>query len=244
VVGWGSNYFGQATPPPFLNHGFSGVAAGFDHSLALRGDGTVAAWGRNAEYQALVPPALTNAATANVQAIAAGGFHSLALRRNGSVICWGSNDYGQTNVPPGLSNVIAVAAGLNHCLALRRDGTVAAWGANNYGQIAVPSTMAGVLSIAAGGNRSLLVYQKQVVLLPPARRPAGGIVLYLANSDGSAMDTATLSRLTVLASASLTADLAAWTRYTNGFVLTNGLARWEDTTADSLSRRFYRTLEK
>ena len=44
------------------------VAAGYAHSLALRSNGTVVAWGSNEFGQAAVPPGLTN-----VAAISAGG---------------------------------------------------------------------------------------------------------------------------------------------------------------------------
>ena len=44
VVGWGSNVPGQTNIPPWL-HDAVAVAAGFDHALALREDGTVVAWG-------------------------------------------------------------------------------------------------------------------------------------------------------------------------------------------------------
>ena len=48
--------------------------AGWMHSMALRADGTVTAWGDNSYGQTSVPAGLTNAA-----AIAGGGYHSLAL---------------------------------------------------------------------------------------------------------------------------------------------------------------------
>ena len=50
------------------------VAAGNYHSLALKSDTTVVAWGRNWEGQATVPEGLSN-----VVAVAAGYWHSLAL---------------------------------------------------------------------------------------------------------------------------------------------------------------------
>src|SRR5450756_552750 len=46
VVAWGDNTSGQITVPAGLS-GVAAIAAGLYHSLALRSDGTVVAWGDN-----------------------------------------------------------------------------------------------------------------------------------------------------------------------------------------------------
>ena len=70
------------------------IAAGYWHSIALRGDGGIACWGSNGDGQA--PPA---GVEGDFVAIAAGGYHSLALRRDGRIACLGLNADGQA--PPG-----------------------------------------------------------------------------------------------------------------------------------------------
>jgi alpha-tubulin suppressor-like RCC1 family protein len=87
---------------------FTNIAAGFDHSLALKNDGTVIAWGNNFDGQATVP-----AGSSNVVAIAAGaGGYSLALKSDGTVVGWGYNGYyGQITIPASATNVTAIAAG-------------------------------------------------------------------------------------------------------------------------------------
>ena len=70
------------------------VAGGAWHSLALKSDGTVVAWGDNESGQTNVPQGLSN-----VMAIAAGNFHSVALKNDGRVVSWGDIGEGQTNVP-------------------------------------------------------------------------------------------------------------------------------------------------
>ena len=70
----------RATPS-----GYTAIAAGGSHSLALRSDGNVVAWGANDHGQATVPPSLTG-----VTAISAGNRHSLALRADGTVVAWGT----------------------------------------------------------------------------------------------------------------------------------------------------------
>jgi hypothetical protein len=159
VVGWGWDYFGQATNTLGLSNVVA-IAAGLVHSLALKADGTVVGWGDNDTGQTDTPIDL-----ANVVAIVAGREHSLALKADGTVIGWGWSADGQDNgFPVGLSNVVAIAAGRAHRLALKADGTVVGWGNNDSGEAtgvpdgaAGPVTIAGhnVVAIAAGYGHSL-----------------------------------------------------------------------------------------
>ena len=98
--------------PPGLNNVVA-IAAGGYHSLALKYDGTVVAWGDDSVGQTNVPAGLSN-----VVAVAAGGFHSLALKADGTLVTWGDNSAGQSSVPVGLTNVVAISAGYLHSLAL------------------------------------------------------------------------------------------------------------------------------
>ena len=68
VISWGS----LTNVPPNLTNAVA-ITAGQSHSLALRADGTVVAWGDNSFGQTNTPPGLIN-----VVAIAAGGNHNLA----------------------------------------------------------------------------------------------------------------------------------------------------------------------
>jgi len=90
------------------------IAGGRYHSVGLRNDGRVFAWGQNIFGQTNIPPQATN-----IVAIAAGANHSMALRRDGAVICWGQNNFLQLQPPDGLGTVAAIAAGGNRSLALK-----------------------------------------------------------------------------------------------------------------------------
>ena len=140
------------TSAPFTlrTSGFSPIAAGESHSLALKSDGTVVARGKNDQHQTDVPVGLTG-----VVQVAAGGLHSLALKSDGTVQGWGYDGEGEATVPVGLTDVVQIAASVANSLALKSDGTVVGWGINTYGQRTVPQGLTGVVQIAAGANHAL-----------------------------------------------------------------------------------------
>jgi RHS repeat-associated protein len=182
TTGYQYNQLGQLTSvTPGATTG--AAAAGYAHTLAVRADGTVWAWGSD-YYGQLGNGTTGGTSTSPVQvpglatAVAAGYGHSVALRTDGTVAGWGLNTSGQlgngstanTNTPvsaSGLTGVTAVAAGYSHSLALKSDGTVWAWGSNNNGQLGNGTTstgatptpakvagLSGVTAIAAGFSTS------------------------------------------------------------------------------------------
>ena len=84
ISAWGQ----QVVDSRWNDQAFVQIAAGDRHTMALRSDGTVVAWGWNGYTQCNVPP--LPAGLTYVQ-IAAGGNMSLGLRSNGTAILWGGN---------------------------------------------------------------------------------------------------------------------------------------------------------
>jgi len=185
IVSWGSMVLPLVDP----RTRFIAVAAGGEHSLALKADGTVVAWGRNLSGEATVPAGLSN-----VIAIAAGGRSgsgfSLALRRDGRVVAWGDNAHLQTSVPAGLSNVVSFAAGVDHCLALKKDGTIIGWGIDEEGMTHSPVGLSNVMAISAGEEHSV------------ALKSDGTIVAWGRNQHGQANVPEGLSNVVSICSGS------------------------------------------
>lgn len=90
------------------------IGAGAYHSLAVKSDGTVVAWGWDNGGQSTVPAGL-----AGVSKVAGGYSFSIALKTDGTLVAWGDNTEGQTTLPSGATQITAIAAGASHALALR-----------------------------------------------------------------------------------------------------------------------------
>jgi alpha-tubulin suppressor-like RCC1 family protein len=141
---------GTAAAPVFRN-----VA----HSLALKNDGTVAAWGDNAAGElgngdvnrlSHNTPVAVNG-LGSVTSLSTGSFHVLSLTRHVTSAAWGGNESGQLGQgsvctpftcgspsPSAISDLPSVgtmSAGGGHSLALISNGDVWAWGSNTKGQL-------------------------------------------------------------------------------------------------------------
>ncbi len=174
VLGWGDNEDAELSFDPDLTEtkfsspqdtGISHiveVAAGGEHSLVLRSDGTVFSFGSDAHGQlgdgdettvGIRHEPIMVEGVKHVLRIAAGNRYSVALTADGTVWTWGFNTDGQLGrivqdnkgrvldevhtLEPvkGLDNIIDIAAGHSHNLALQSDGTVWAWGSNRHHQL-------------------------------------------------------------------------------------------------------------
>jgi len=164
---WGSGENGQGrlgdntttdrSSPVSVVGGFTDwcqVSAGYSHSIGLRQNGTVWAWGNNATGR-LGDGTTTNT---NSPVSVVGGFsdwcyvstgfaHSLGVRTNGTAWAWGCNSTGQlgngtttdtsspVSVVGGFSDWCQLSVGRDHSLGVRANGTAWAWGFNGNGRL-------------------------------------------------------------------------------------------------------------
>lgn len=172
VLFWGSKYAGiygdgststsTVTIPevvPALPQ-FVSIARGSTHSVGLKADGTLWAWGLNVYGElgtgsaagSLVPTKVSN--LTGVKSVFAGYMTTFAVRSDGTVWGFGANSKGQigngVNTVPGtgagrvpflvtgMSNIVAVSSGSSYTLMVDSDGFVWSSGSNSDGQLGYP----------------------------------------------------------------------------------------------------------
>ena len=205
VWAWGYNNYGQlgndtttnATTPVQVKTATGNnlsdiveISAGESHSLALKADGTVWAWGCNTNgrlgdgTQTHSHTAIQVTGLSGITDIAAGGRHNLAIKNDGTVWAWGYNNYGQLGIGSTtdshtatsvsfISDATMIAAGANHSLVLDNSGQVFGFGRNDFGQLGtgdftskvkeVIKVADGTSFIAAGENVSFIILNDETV---------------------------------------------------------------------------------
>jgi len=234
VVAWGLNfdsvyrnsYFGQlgsnvqanSSVPTQVVGGLShikAIAAGTWHSLALRDDGTVWAWGSSSSGQ-----------------IGNGGPSGPSVYIPTQVV-----GVGGTGV---LANAIAISAGLGTSGAVRADGTVVSWGYNGLGAFGAGTTtgsstpvqasgLTNVTAIATGGLHQLFISYPQHWQANPVSGWAGWLYADYSNVGSGQEEpaiTPTATRLLMSAkvvtgslgnAAAIAADGSVWTWGLNNY---------------------------
>jgi alpha-tubulin suppressor-like RCC1 family protein len=183
---WGRNQFGQlgtnnsvdrSTPVTTFTGGnnWKQISGGFNHTAAVKTDGTLWGWGRNSYAQLGVndttdrfSPVETSAAGTNWKQVACGSEFTAAIKTDGTLWAWGNgtagilgnNQFNNRSTPvttfAGNTNWKQVSCGILHMAAIKTDGTLWAWGSNFSGMLGIndnnPGGILTPVTTFSGGN--------------------------------------------------------------------------------------------
>ncbi|KQX56139.1 MULTISPECIES: chromosome condensation regulator RCC1 [unclassified Streptomyces] len=229
MLSWGNDAYGQlgdglpdpstATTRPVAVQSLNKVkevTAGCYHGVALREDGTVWTWGRNADGQLGIGSTTDQSTPKKVPglvdavAVAAGCYHTLALTADGTVKSWGRGNSGQlgddgVDSSPSpvdvkhLDGVARIYSGGHHNFAVLDDGSVRAWGWNAAGQLGDGTTVTRTTPVpvpGASGVRALSCgYRHTLAVLDD-----GSVLAWGDNDTGQLGDGTTTPSLTPVVS--------------------------------------------
>lgn len=131
------------------------VYVGNDHSIGMKANGTLWAWGSNYSgqlglgHQNSVSVPTQIGSDTDWQAISLGNFHTMAIKTDGTLWTWGNNSKGQLGngtvsisghvlVPTQIgtdTDWAVVAAGYQHSQGIKTNGTLWGWGLENHGRL-------------------------------------------------------------------------------------------------------------
>lgn len=179
--------FGQSILPSGLGQCVKVSAGGF-HSLVIKKDNKLQAWGagklncqqctifnsNNVHFgQSNIPTELQNVEFIE---ISAGKFHSCAIRKdNNTIVCWGAGkiaednggdcevNWGQSIIPVNLNRCIKVSAGGYHTCVIKETGEPFCWGKNTNAQCTIPEpTPQRFVEISCGDEFTAARAQKDI----------------------------------------------------------------------------------
>ena len=147
------------------------ISSGAYHTIAIAHDGTLWAWGYNANGQVGNLSNISTASPVKISTdtdwvtIGTGHYHSFAIKSNGTLWGWGYNAFGQLGngqtsdriIPTQIgteTNWLKITGGEEFTVAIKTDGTLWSWGKNQYGQLGIGSVTSQTLPVQIGSDNN------------------------------------------------------------------------------------------
>ena len=156
------------------------ISVGGWHSLVIKNDNSLWAWGGNIDGQigdgTTISKSMPVKIMDDVKAVSAGEQHNLVIKNDNSLWAWGNNDYGQLGdgttvdkLTPVkiMDDVTAVSAGRTHSLVIKNDGSILLWGRQEREQNGDGTTESNltIISPTTGDNTAIIIFLFAVVIL-------------------------------------------------------------------------------
>jgi len=132
------------------------ISSGLNHTLGLRVDGSLWAWGNNGSGQLGIDSLVNMSTPTKVDnnvwiSVATGKAHSVGVKADGTLWSWGSDSFYQLGsigassktIPTQVgtdSDWLGVVAGGDNSIAVKTDGTIFGWGNNSNGELGTEDT--------------------------------------------------------------------------------------------------------
>ena len=145
------------------------VGGGYEHSAAIKNDGTLWSWGKSQYGQLGMGDVVKRSSPVQIgtlatwSAVAKGNVHTVALKTDGTLWGWGRSQYGELGMSDAVSRSSpvqigtlatwsAITARRFHSAALKSDNTVWIWGRNNNGQLGLGDATNRSSPVQVGGG--------------------------------------------------------------------------------------------
>lgn len=157
LLGLGNQTEAELNPVQIgIDTNWKSVSSGASHTVAVKSDGTLWAWGGNELYGSLIGCGSIKISSVPIQvgkdldwkSVSAGSWHTIALKTDGTIWTWGHNDDGQLGdgnnkqrkkpeqILPDVKFKM-IKADWNYTTAIALDGSRWAWGSNSSNQLGI-----------------------------------------------------------------------------------------------------------
>jgi alpha-tubulin suppressor-like RCC1 family protein len=210
---WGDNIYGQigngssgasadvTAPIQIGGSDWKSISAGTFHTVAIKNDNTLWAWGRN-QYGQLgnnsiidlyIPTAIGT--DNDWESISAAVTHTIATKSSGSLWTWGYNQFGQLGdntivdkiIPTNITAITSchiVSKGQQHSVIKKTDGSLWSWGGNTNGQLGDGTNTQRLIPTSVFGNATDWISISSRISHTTALKNDGTLWAWGSNSSG------------------------------------------------------------